>query len=82
MKYSKKNRAMVSGILVGIASIGAVASYFNVEWSELTSFMYASVLFVFAILVLAAVTVVVIKLVGRLLKKLAGSSQDGNSDSE
>lgn len=74
MKFSKKNRTMLSGILVGMASIGAVAAYFDVDWNELTGFLFTSVVFVFGILVLAAATVAIFKLVGYLLRKGSGDS--------
>lgn len=73
---------MLSGVLVGLASIGAVASYFSLDWSELYGFMMATLVFVAGIVVLALVAVVLVKLTGRLLRKLTGGSQDDNSGNQ
>jgi len=70
MKYNRKNRAIVSGIMVGVASIYAVASYFKVEWSELNSFMLATLLFCSGILLLAVLAIVLLKTAGALLNLL------------
>jgi uncharacterized membrane protein YedE/YeeE len=67
-KYSKRNRAIISGFLVGLASIYLIAEHFNVEISELNSFMITTVVFFLLIVGLAAVTVVVFKGVARLLR--------------
>jgi uncharacterized membrane protein YuzA (DUF378 family) len=67
-KYNRKNRAIVSGIFVGLASIYAIASHFKVEISELSSFMVTTVLFFLLIVGLAAVTVVAFKVLARLLR--------------
>jgi hypothetical protein len=67
-KYSKKNRAIVSGIFVGLASIYAIASHFDVDIGVLNEFMVATVGLFLLIVVLAAVTVVLFKGVSRLLR--------------
>ncbi len=72
-RYSKKNRAILSGTFVGLASIYAIASHFDVRLSELNSFLIATVLFFLAIVAMAAVTVVVFKGVARLLRGKDGS---------
>jgi hypothetical protein len=83
MKYNRKNRTIVSGILVGVASIGAVASFFNVDWQEIGGFLLATLLFFAGIVLLALLTVVGFKLAGKLYRALAGTRQgDGPGDQE
>lgn len=67
-KYSKRNRAIISGFLVGLASIYLIAEHFNVELSELNSFMITTVVLFLMIVALAAVTVLLFKGVARLLR--------------
>lgn len=67
-KYSRKNRAIISGIGVGLASIYIIASHFNVDFSELNRFMLTTVFFFAGIVLLAAVTVLVLKGLARLLR--------------
>lgn len=80
MKYNRKNRAIVSGIMVGVASIYAVASYFQVEWSELNSFMLATLLFFASIVLLSAIAIVVLKILGALLRRLRDQSGDEDTN--
>lgn len=68
-KYSRKNRAIISGIGVGLASIYIIASHFNVDFSELNRFMLTTVFFFVGIVLLAAVTVLVLKGLARLLRR-------------
>jgi multisubunit Na+/H+ antiporter MnhE subunit len=75
-KYSKRNRAIISGFLVGLASIYLIAEHFNVELSELNSFMITTIVLFLLIVVLAAVAVVVFKVLGRLLR----GKEDSNDD--
>ena len=82
MKYSRKNRAVISGIMVGLASIFAVASYFKVQWNELQGFMLSTVLFLVAILLLAATAVLLLKGAGSLLRKLRRGTQDDTNKHE
>ena len=67
MKYNRKNRAIVSGILVGLASIAAIAVYFDLEMNEVNRFLVGTVLFFIGIVALAALCVVVVKGLGKLL---------------
>lgn len=60
-KRNKKNRAIVSGILVGLASIFAIASQFDLELNVLNSFMISTLLFIFFIVLLAALAVLAFK---------------------
>lgn len=67
-KYSKRNRAILSGFLVGLASIYLIAEHFNVELSELNSFMITTLVLFVLIVALAAVAVALFKGVARLLR--------------
>jgi hypothetical protein len=81
-KYSRKNRAVLSGMLVGIASIYAVASYFDLNWSELGTFMLGTLLFFGGIVLLAALAVTVFKLIGRLVNGPAEAQDDIDNERE
>ena len=80
MKINRKNRAVLSGLLVGVASVYAVAGYFDISWSELGSFMLATLLFLGGIVLLAASAVLILKLFGRLLQ--GSQSPDEDRDKE
>jgi multisubunit Na+/H+ antiporter MnhE subunit len=73
-KYSKRNRAILSGFLVGLASIYLIAEHFNVELSELNSFMVTTLVLFVVIVVLAAITVALFKGLTRLLRGKDDSS--------
>jgi len=81
-KYNRKNRAIVSGIMVGVASIFAVASYFKVEWAELQGFMLGTLLFFVTILIFAVAAILLFKGIASLLRKLRSSPQDDSSKRE
>lgn len=68
MKYNRKNRAIVFGILVGLASIYALASYFNLDSGQLGEFLLGTVLFCAGIVLLAVCVIVLFKLPGVLLR--------------
>ncbi len=76
-KYSKRNRAILSGFLVGLASIYLIAEHFNVELSELNSFMVTTIVLFLLIVALAAVTVAVFKVLARLLRGKDDSDDAG-----
>ena len=81
-KFNRKNRAVVSGILVGLASIYAVAGYFDLEWAELGSLMLGTILFFAAIVLLAALAVLSMKLVSRLIHGPAENHKNQQRDKE
>jgi hypothetical protein len=81
-KFNRKTRAAISGMLVGIASIYAVANYFELDWAELGSFLLGTLLFFGSIVLLAAIAVTLFKLIGRLLRGKAGTQDDGDSSLE
>lgn len=80
MKYNRKNRAVISGLLVGLASIYAIASYFDVGVGELNDFLLNTLLMVAGIMLLAVLAVVALKLAGRLLGLLRGGHDDKPPD--
>jgi hypothetical protein len=82
MKYNRKNRAVISGLLVGVASIFAVASYFDLEFAEINGFVLSTLLFFGGIVLLALCAVVLFKLVGKLFALLRGSAQEEPRDRE
>lgn len=81
-KFTKKNRAIVSGIFVGLASIFAVASNFDVPMGELVGFMVTTLIFFGAIVLLAGLAVLLFKLLGRLLRGKAENNHIQQPQSE
>jgi hypothetical protein len=81
-KFNRKNRAVLSGMLVGIASIYAVANYFSLDWSELGSFLLGTLLFFGSIVLLAAIALAVFKLISRLIRGVANTQESGDSSRE
>jgi len=73
--YNKKNRAIVSGIFVGLASIYAIASHFDLERNVLNNFLLSTVLFFVGIVLLAATALLIFKGVLKLFR----SSNEKNS---
>lgn len=67
-KFGKKNRNVISGILVAIASIYAVARYFNVPQSQINTFFISAVLLLVFIMLAAIVTVVLFKTIQKVFK--------------
>lgn len=78
LRYNRKNRAIVSGILVGIASIYAIASHFDLSFGQLNDFLLATLLFFAGIVLLAALALVVFKSIARLArgKREKGPGED------
>jgi hypothetical protein len=65
-RIKRKTRAILSGLGVGLASIYFIAYYFNVELGTLNSFLFGTLLFFVSVVLLAAIAVVVFKLLARL----------------
>jgi hypothetical protein len=60
-KASKKSRNIISGLLVCVAAIYAVSSYFDIPQSEINAFFVGSAFLVLGIITLAVITVLLIK---------------------
>lgn len=60
-RYNRKNRAIVSGILVALASIYAVASHFKVSFDELLRNFVFMLGLLFGIVVVAGLAILLIK---------------------
>ena len=69
-KMNKKTRNVLSGILVSIASLFAVINFAEVPTSEVSNFIFSTVLFFLGIVFLALVTVSLFKLAGYLRNSL------------
>ncbi len=65
-KLSRKNRNIISGLLVGLASIYAVAAYVDMPREDLHTFLLTTIVFVLGIILLAVVGVLVLKTLGKL----------------
>jgi Mn2+/Fe2+ NRAMP family transporter len=81
-RKSKKTRAVISGIGVGLASVYIIANHFNVELNELNRFMLATLALVLGIVLLAAVTVLLLKGLSRLLRGKDADPQATSRDDE
>jgi hypothetical protein len=60
-KLSKKTRNIISGIMVGFASIYAVASYYKVPQSEINQIFLSTGLLVLGIMLLAITGIALVK---------------------
>lgn len=83
-KMNKKTRNVLSGILVGIASVFAVINFADIPAADVRSFILATLLFFAVIVALAFLAVTGFKLLAWTLKKLAGkdgkNGRDGKDD--
>ena len=75
-KMNRKTRNVISGILVGLASIFAVINFAEVPAEEVRDFLLSTALFFIAIVVLAFVAVSVFKLLGWLGKAALGDQEE------
>lgn len=80
--YNKKNRAIVSGIFVGLASIYAIASHFDMEQNLLNSFLFSTVLFFVGIVLLAALALLAFKGVTKLFRSSDKNPNDASDKPE
>lgn len=67
-RFNRKTRTVISGVLVGLASIYAVAMHFKLDFATLNGFLVSTLLLIAAIVLLAAVTVLLFKGVSTLLR--------------
>ena len=80
-KMNKKTRNVVSGILVGVASLFAIINFADLPAEEINSFLLSTALFFAGIVLLALVAVSVFKLLGWIGRALFASDGDeGESD--
>lgn len=79
MAKSKRNRNLITGILVCVTAIFAVTYYLEVPGSDITGFLLATLMFFGGILLLAIVAVFILKSLGRLLKR---NNQEEDKSSE
>ena len=70
-KLKKKTRNIITGLFVGIAALAAITYYLKLPTELLLRHFLSTVVFVFGIILLAVVAIVIIKLLGRLLRKLS-----------
>ena len=69
-KFSKKNKNIITGILVGIASLYAIINYTKMPADEVQDFLLATLIFFVGIIVLAALAVLIFKLVAKMLARM------------
>ncbi len=74
--FGKKNRTIISGILVGLASVYAVSEYANVPQTELNNFFITAAVFVFSIIILAITAVLLVKGLIKLKRYIFKEDQD------
>lgn len=81
-RISRKNRNIISGILVGLASIYALVVYFDIPRDDLNEFFFATLLFFLAILVLAIVSLSLLKGLAALKRALLDKDKAQDKDRE
>jgi phosphotransferase system glucose/maltose/N-acetylglucosamine-specific IIC component len=79
-KINKKTRNVISGILVGIASVYAVINFADIPAQDVRSFILATVLFIVGIVVLALLAVSVFKLLAWLKNRLTSDDDDARDN--
>jgi multisubunit Na+/H+ antiporter MnhE subunit len=77
-KFSKKTRNTISGLMVGVASIFAVSTYMDIPQEDLRSFLVSTLLFFLVILVLAILSITVLKLLIKIKQKINPGTDDSD----
>jgi multisubunit Na+/H+ antiporter MnhE subunit len=77
-KFSKKTRNTISGLMVGVASIFAVSTYMDIPQEDLRSFLVSTLLFFLVILVLAILSITVLKLLFKIKQKINPGTDDSD----
>jgi len=75
-KMNKKTRNVISGILVGIASIAAVINFADLPARDAGRFLLSTAIFFLVIVLLALVTVSIFKLIGFISAKITGEDKE------
>ncbi len=79
----KNSLGLFGGLALGLASIYALTLYFGLTLTALKGFMLSTLLLLAAMFVIAAILVGAIKLIGKLLAKVRGvSQQEADNDHE
>ena len=68
-KASRRNRNVITALLISAASLVLVVYVLEIPYEELLSVFLGTLLFVFIIIVLAVAAIALIKGLGRLLRK-------------
>lgn len=69
-KFSKKNKNIIAGLLVGVTSLYVVINYTKMPADDVRDFFLATFLFFLGIIVLATVAVVFFKMISKLLSRI------------
>lgn len=80
-KLGKKNRNIISGLLVCAACVYAVARFANVPQSQLNTFFITTALFVFSVILLSIATLILVKGLLKLKNHLFNDNQESESSS-
>lgn len=80
-KINKKTRNVISGILVGIASVYAVINFADIPAQEVRSFILTTVLFIVGIVLLALLAVSAFKLLAWLKNRVTSDDDEARKDS-
>jgi len=75
-KMNKKTRNVISGILVGIASIAAVINFADLPARDAGRFLLSTAIFFLVIVLLALVSVSIFKLIGFISAKITGEDKE------
>ena len=81
-KGNRKNRTIVTGILVGIASIIVVTVYVDIPREQVIEFLVATFMFVLGIILLAVVAIIVLKTLVYIGKKISSHDQQEAESSD
>jgi len=81
-KMNKKTRNVISGVMVGVASLFAIINFADIPADEVGSFLFSTALFFIGIIVLAFLTVLVFKGLSWLAKSFFSEDEEERDQNE
>ena len=80
LNVRKKTAAITAGLAIGATCLWAIAEWQNISRGELLSILFASLLMLGCVMVMAILMVAVLKLSTRLIKRTFHAKQPSNQD--
>ena len=78
-KMNKKTRNVITGILVGVASVFAVVNFSDMPADEVGNFLLSTAIFFIGIVLLALLAVSLFKFLGWLKNRALGNDEQDSS---
>lgn len=77
-RLSKKTRNVISGSLVGVAALAAIAYFLELPGQLLLRHFLLSLVFVLLVIILAVIAIVVVKLIDAGIRRLSERRSDND----